>query len=149
MRKAQIFITERDAARLRHLLWARTGVPEDREYLEDLKAELERAVVTAAGETPRDVVTLDSRVRVVDLESGVRRELTVVFPSEAAALAGRISVLAPLGCAMLGRRERDIVEWTAPGGARRLWIEQVLPAEAFPAAGNGPVLGDVRVAVNG
>jgi regulator of nucleoside diphosphate kinase len=90
-----------------------------------LKSELERARVVLAEETPVDVVTMHSQVRVLDLETGEQSNYTLVFPVEADVSAKRISVLAPLGTALLGFREGDTLEWMMPGGMRRLRIERV------------------------
>jgi regulator of nucleoside diphosphate kinase len=73
------------------------------------------------------VITIHTRLQVLDLVSGERRELTLVLPHESDASAGRISVLAPLGTALLGYRAGDEVEWLMPGGLRRLRIEYVRP----------------------
>ena len=127
MRESPIFITDRDAAKLRGLLAARAADREgrDQEHLFDLATELERAHVVNADTVPVGVVVVNSRVQVTDLVSGDRRELTLVFPSEADPAAGRVSVLAPLGCALMGCREGEIVEWEMPGGLRRLKIVKV------------------------
>jgi regulator of nucleoside diphosphate kinase len=127
MRNLPIFIVDTDAAKLRGLLAARFADRQgrDQEHLEDLASELERAFVVDAGAVPSGVVMLDSEVRVADLLSGERRDLTVVFPSEADPPAGRISVLAPLGCALMGSRQGEVVEWEMPGGLRRLRIDKV------------------------
>jgi len=85
---------------------------------------------------------MHAAVRVRDLESGRRQELTLVSPHEADVSAGRISVLAPLGTALLGYRLGDVVERVMPGGLRRLLIEAVsqppatdgVAAEATPSA---------------
>ena len=89
--------------------------------------ELERARIATFDEVPENVVTIHSRVQVLDLVSGQRRELTLVLPAESDALAGRISVLAPVGTALLGYRAGDVVEWRVPGGLRRMRIESVGP----------------------
>jgi regulator of nucleoside diphosphate kinase len=88
--------------------------------------ELDRALVLAPGEMPANVVTMHAVVRVLDLQSGERQELVLVSPAEADVKARRISVLAPLGTALLGYREGDEVEWLMPGGLRRLRIERVI-----------------------
>jgi regulator of nucleoside diphosphate kinase len=90
-----------------------------------LKSELERARVVLAEEAPTDVVTMHSQVRVLDLETGEQSNYMLVFPADADVAAKRISVLAPLGTALLGFREGDTLEWMMPGGMRRLRIEQV------------------------
>ena len=95
--------------------------------LEVLEQELERALVMDAGRRlPSDVVTLDSRVLVVDLDSGEERTFTLVLPSKANVDEGRISVMAPLGMAVLGYRSGDEIEWDVPAGRRRLMVRQVL-----------------------
>ena len=88
----------------------------DRGHLTQLQSELERALVLAADEVPAGVVTIDSLVRVVDLDSGKRSVLTLVLPHEAEVAERRISVLAPIGTALLGFRAGDDVEWVMPGG---------------------------------
>jgi regulator of nucleoside diphosphate kinase len=97
-----------------------------------LEAELDRALVMDAGRRlPSDVVTLDSRVLVVDLDSGEERLFTLVLPSKANIDEGRISVLAPLGTAVLGYRAGQEIAWDVPGGRRRLMVRRVVhPPEA-------------------
>lgn len=134
MRDRPIVIVDSDAARLRGLLAARAHAERDQDHLQELAAELERALVLEPAEVPPDVITMHSRVRVLDLVSGARRELTLVFPAEADVRAGRISVLAPLGTALLGLREGDEIEWTMPGGVQRLRVEKVHQAATQSAA---------------
>jgi regulator of nucleoside diphosphate kinase len=129
MRNRPIVITRTDAARLRELLAARAHAARDQDHLEELAEELERARIAEPDEVPVDVITIHTRVQVLDLVSGERRELTLVLPRESDASAGRISVLAPMGTALLGYRAGDVVEWQMPGGPRRLRIERVLPPE--------------------
>lgn len=125
MRDQPIFVAENDALQLRGLLAARSSAVRDQEHLAGLAAELERALILETGRVPRDVITMHSHATVLDLTSGERRELTLVFPWQANVSAGRISVLAPLGTALLGYRVGDEVEWAMPGGLRRLRIEKV------------------------
>jgi regulator of nucleoside diphosphate kinase len=121
-----IVVAEADARRLRGLLAARRqSTLHDGTHLQELETELERAVLVARDAVPAEVVTMDSAVCVFDLSSGERREYTLVYPAEANLAAGRISVLAPLGTALLGYREGDEFEWAMPGGVRRLRIEKV------------------------
>jgi regulator of nucleoside diphosphate kinase len=67
-----------------------------------------------------------SRVRLSDLNTGQEVVYTLVFPSEANFDDGKISVLAPIGTAMLGYREGSIIEWQVPSGLRRLKVEEIL-----------------------
>lgn len=118
-----IFVAEDDARRLAFLL-DRTGA-HDSTHLRELRDELERAIIVGPREIPPGVITMNSVATVVDLTGGSRREITLVYPHEAEPASGKISVLAPLGTALLGYREGDEVEWLMPGGMRRLRIESV------------------------
>jgi regulator of nucleoside diphosphate kinase len=73
-------------------------------------------------------------VTVTDLDSGREHEYTIVFPRDADLSAGRISVLAPIGTALLGYAEGDEIEWNVPGGVRRLRIDSVQQAAYESAA---------------
>ena len=127
MRDLPILITQTDAVRLRALLAARASSARDHEHLHELEMELERARIATPDEVPENVITIHSRVRVLDLASGEPRDLMLVLPTESDAAAGKISVLAPMGIALLGYRAGDVVEWRMPGGVRRLRIESVRP----------------------
>jgi regulator of nucleoside diphosphate kinase len=98
----------------------------DREHLEALGAELDRAHVVAPEEIPGDVVTMNSAVLVRDLDSGTEMALTLVFPSDTGLELGKISILAPVGTALLGYRVGDTIEWKVPGRVRRLRVERML-----------------------
>ena len=83
------------------------------------------AVVVDAEDVPAGVVTMHSRVRVQDVATGESWTYTLVFPHDADIASGRLSVLAPLGTALLGYREGDEIEWRMPGGVRRVRILEV------------------------
>jgi regulator of nucleoside diphosphate kinase len=124
-----IFVAEGDARRLAFLLSGeRDQGAHDAAHLRELRAELERAVIVAPEDIPAGVITMYSVVTVLDVTGGSRREITLVYPHEAQPAGGRISVLAPLGTALLGYRQGDEVEWLMPGGIRRLRIEDVRSA---------------------
>ncbi len=69
---------------------------------------------------------MNSRVRLSDISKAEKLVYTLVFPRDADSATGRISVLAPVGTAILGCRVGDIIEWQVPAGTRRLKIEEVL-----------------------
>jgi regulator of nucleoside diphosphate kinase len=69
---------------------------------------------------------MNSRVRLRDLDSGEKMQISLVYPSAADASAKKVSVLAPIGTAILGYRTGDTIEWEVPAGVRRLKIEDVL-----------------------
>lgn len=122
-----IYVTHSDRERLSALIEGyRVHGREDPGALQRLEDELDRAVVVDPGEVPADVVTLDSRVLLADLDSGEEILFTLVLPSRANADAGRISVLAPLGMAVLGYRAGDGIEWEVPAGRRRLRVKSVM-----------------------
>jgi len=124
--EARIVMSRQDASRLRSLVAtekSRRG--QDREHLADLEHELDRANVVEGQMLPNDRVAVNSTVRVRDLDSGTSHDYTLVWPSHADGAQRRISVLAPMGTALLGCRAGDRVEWQMPGGLVRLVIEEV------------------------
>lgn len=90
-----------------------------------LEREVAQAVVVNPEQVPATVVTMNSEVEVVDLATEERWSLTVVFPSMAGIESGRVSVLAPLGTALIGSSEGAVVAWQTPRGLRELKIERV------------------------
>jgi regulator of nucleoside diphosphate kinase len=122
----QLVITDADFDRLKHLV----GSPRYRgthlRQLTALDEELVRGSVVAREEVPKGVVTMHSRVRVRDLEEDEPETYTLVYPDEADIDAGRLSVLAPLGTALLGTRVGEVVEFDVPAGTRRVKVERVL-----------------------
>ncbi len=136
MNARTIYITDYDLHRLRALLSARGKLEgPDRQYLRDLRDELDRAVVVPSSDIPPDVVTMNSRFRLHDLDTDIAADYTLVFPGRANIQKGLLSVLAPVGTALLGRRELDEVEWAVPIGRKRFRIDRILfqpeAAEAF------------------
>jgi regulator of nucleoside diphosphate kinase len=127
MTDREIYVTAFDVERLRKLLeGARLWSTRDREHLQALEAELDRARVVAPQDIPGDVVTMNSAVLVKDLDTGAEMTLTLVFPSEAGLELGKISIVAPVGTALLGYRVGDTIEWKVPGRVRRLRVEKVI-----------------------
>jgi regulator of nucleoside diphosphate kinase len=127
MSKREIFITEFDMRRLRALFDAEQGfIQRGRNDLKSLEAELDRARIVPPQEVPGDVITMNSTVRLVDLDNGEEMTYTLVFPNDADVEQDRISVLAPIGTAMLGYRVGDTFEWQVPEGMRRLRVKEIL-----------------------
>ncbi len=122
----RIYITDDDCERLRRLIAARRGANSaDTEYLDMLEQELDRAEIVEPEAIPRDVVTMNSEVRLKDLDSGETRVYRLIFPSQTRT-PDSISVLAPIGTAMLGYRVGDVIEWRVPKGIRRLKVLEVI-----------------------
>lgn len=127
MEKRTIYITELDMERLKERLLESEAVPEgDRENLAELEQELMRAEVVSPQEVPGDVITMNSLVRLKDLDTKKELTYTLVFPADADAAQNKISVLAPIGTALIGYRVGDIITWEVPAGRRRLKVEEVL-----------------------
>lgn len=124
--KDDLVFSSFDKERLTRLLQATDTSAEDRAELEDFAREIERGAEVRPEEIPPDVVTMNSRVRLTDLESGSSHIYTIVFPSDADYDKGKISILAPLGTALLGYRVGDVVNWRVPQGDRRLRIDEIV-----------------------
>jgi regulator of nucleoside diphosphate kinase len=110
----QIFLTQNDMDRLLKLVEAQPG-----KRLEKLEGELVRANVVPRGEIPADVVTMNSRVVFENETTHERREVTLVYPGSADIGAGKISVLVPIGTALLGLRVGQSIERELPGGEKQ------------------------------
>jgi regulator of nucleoside diphosphate kinase len=99
---------------------------------ERLAAELDRAIVVEPHRMPSDVATIDSRVTFEDARTGSVREVLLVYPRSADVSAGRISVLAPVGAALLGLRVGDEIEWPLPDG--RIAKIRILAVDQAPGS---------------
>lgn len=118
-----IYITEADMQRLRPLI---EGMKNSRDDLRALEAELKQARIVTPADVPPDVITMNTKARLRDLDTGEEMVFTVVFPGNASIEHDRISVVAPIGTAMLGHRVGDEFSWEVPAGLVRLRVEEVL-----------------------
>ena len=87
--------------------------------------ELDSAVVLDSDEFPEDVITMRSRVGYTVTGSEETRYVTLVFPAQAMENREHISILSPLGLALIGERQGSEVEYLAPGGTFRLKVRSV------------------------
>jgi regulator of nucleoside diphosphate kinase len=113
----EITVTTQDLRRLQDLLTI-----ESTSEAEQLDIELARANVVAETEIGRDVVTMNSDVTYEERGTGTRRTVRIVYPRDANAARGWISVLAPLGSALLGLKVGQEIEWRMPSGLRRVRV---------------------------
>jgi regulator of nucleoside diphosphate kinase len=126
--KNKIYISEFDMKRLKGLIkfaeerWDKRVLP----YLEELDEELDRAEIVKPEDIPTDVITMNSRFRLNNLDSGEEVVYTLVFPAKADSKNGKISILAPVGITVLGYRVGDTVEWKVPAGLKRLRVEEIV-----------------------
>lgn len=124
----QIFITEKDRERLQKLIneakeFHHSG---SEAYLKNLEQELSRAKIIASEKIPHNVVTMNSKVLLKDLDTGEKMVYTLVYPAESNLMEDKISVLAPVGTAIIGLREKDAIDWKIPDGLVRLEVEKIL-----------------------
>ncbi|SDV09631.1 nucleoside diphosphate kinase regulator [Pseudomonas mucidolens] len=130
MTAPSIILTRLDVQRLEHLI-DRLG--DEFPGVEALQAELDRADVVGHDEVPATVVTMNASVHCREQGSGKDYHLTVVYPKDANADAGKISILAPMGSALLGLQVGQHIDWPAPGG-KTLKLE-LLSVEGQPKDG--------------
>jgi len=120
-------LTTADHERLRLLVdTAIQSQPRLRETLAPLQAELKRAEVLAQADIPSNVVIMGATVQIEDKESGELDTYTLVYPEQADGAEGRLSILAPIGMAIIGFAEGDSFIWRTPGGQRQLYISKVI-----------------------
>jgi regulator of nucleoside diphosphate kinase len=124
--KRALLLTETDHRHLSELLEdTRRGRFEDTVYINELERELSMAGVVPGEKIPADVVTLHSRVKLEIPNTPGATSVEVVLPMELNLAAGRISVLSPLGTALIGCRAGDEVEYAVRGAVRRARILSV------------------------
>lgn len=133
MKTGNIVITEYDHEHLLRLINSKRQSGHEIETLDALEQELEGASIVNESELPDNVVTMNSQVRVKDLDRNDEVAYQIVFPADANARKNRISVLAPIGTGLLGYRAGDVVEWPVPSGIRRLRIVAVRREPIAPA----------------
>lgn len=120
-----IIVSETDLERLDRLLEA--AARDKVAGVAELEKELERADVVASRDVPPTVVTMNSTVRFREVASSEAFELTLVYPKDVAQDGSTVSILAPVGSALLGLAEGHEIEWPKPGGGTlRVRIEEVL-----------------------
>ncbi len=127
MKHRQIFVTAKDLKKINELFMVEDSFDcRNRSDLKALKEELQNAKVVDSGEVPSDVVTMNTKLMYVDLDDDSKSEVTLVFPADADISSSRMSIFSPIGTALLGYKEGDIIEWDVPAGKARIKIEKIL-----------------------
>jgi len=126
--KGKIYISEFDLKRLKELIKVAEEFGDKRvvRYLEELDEELDRAEAMKPQEIRDDVITMNSTFRLRDVDTDEEAVYTVVFPGDADSARGKISILAPIGTAVLGYKIGDMIEWEVPAGRKRFKVEQIV-----------------------
>lgn len=126
METRAIYITELDMQRLQKLLDSMESSSRNKTYVGELEEELLRGHIVPSDAIPPDVITMNSRVRLKDMDSGEEMTYTLVYPNSADPNQDKISILAPIGTALIGYRVGSIIEWKVPSGVRRLKVEEII-----------------------
>ena len=127
MLKKLIYITDNDMKRLRELIMVTKETDnEKKKYLRELEDELNKGEVVNSQDVPNDVITMNSKIRLRDINTQKEMICWLVFPDDANADQGKISILAPIGTALLGYKVGDIIEWKVPAGVTKLKVEEIL-----------------------
>ena len=125
--KKRILITENDLRRLQPLIEAaRFGESEDKRNADLLEKKLTRAKVAGSRRIPESVVTMNSRIQLLHLDSSEKMECWLRFPAEEGSSTNAVSILTDLGIALLGSREGDVIEWSGPAGKRKSRLVEVM-----------------------
>jgi len=123
MEERTIYITQADMERLRALIEIYNG---NGSFLESLEGELDGARVVSPREIPPNVVTMNSVVRIRDLTSQEEKTVVLVFPEKVGVTEKAVSILAPIGAALIGQKEGDIIEWQVPAGKKKLQVMEII-----------------------
>jgi len=126
MKEKEVVITDADFDRLRHLVDSPRYRGVQSSAMATLKEELGRGRIVAPNSVPKGIVTMRSQIKVRDMKSDETQTYTLVYPEEADINEDKLSVLAPLGRALLGSKVGQVVEFDAPGGTRKLKVEKIL-----------------------
>lgn len=127
MSTKQIYITDNDMKRLRELIMvARDFGHEDERDLKELEDELNTAEIMKSQDIPHDVITMNSEIHLLDVDTGEELVYKLVFPNQADASEGRVSIMAPIGTALIGYGVGDVIEWKVPAGMVKLKVEKIL-----------------------
>lgn len=122
-----IFITQFDLDRLTRIIDAYSPQNDfDQDNMDRLVDDLERATIVDPKDIPANVVTMNSKLYLRDIDTRKEMTFTLVFPQEADVAQQKISVLAPVGSAVLGYKIGDTIEWKVPARIKRLTIESVM-----------------------
>jgi regulator of nucleoside diphosphate kinase len=120
-----IFITEEDKNRILTLIdKSNTEQQRDTPYLKALEKEVNRAKVIARKASPNNFITMNSKVML--LVDGEPEEVTLVYPEDINLKDNKISVLSPMGTAILGLREGSSIDWRIPNGIVHIMVDKIL-----------------------
>ncbi|MCK6622996.1 MAG: nucleoside diphosphate kinase regulator [Calditrichaceae bacterium] len=126
METRTIYITEFDKKRLIQLIESHREMSNKKDHLSELENELLRAEIVSPKNVPPDVITMNSKVRIREVNSEKDIICELVFPNDADISKNKISILAPVGTALIGFKVGDIIEWNVPAGLKRFEVLEIL-----------------------
>lgn len=121
-----MYITETDYEKITGLVGVASLPGKDAAMADLLLKELRSARTIPQDRISNNVVTMNSRVLLREIGSGRQTDITITWPQDADSRARKVSLLSPIGIALLGSREGNITSWRVPGGVGRFRIEKVL-----------------------
>ena len=122
----ELLITEFDLDRLESLLdmcWRRSGF--DEKNLELLQKKISNCIVVPPEFIPNNIITMNSTFTVENEVTNEKKTYTLVFPEDADIRGNKISILAPIGVAILGHKVGEFIEWVAPSGLKKMKFIQI------------------------
>jgi regulator of nucleoside diphosphate kinase len=96
------------------------------DYIKALSLELKKSEIVEPTKIPKQVATMNSKVRFKFLDSDQTLEYSIVFPEQADIANGKISILSPIATALIGYGTNDIIEWPTPSGLKKIKIEEII-----------------------
>lgn len=99
---------------------------ENQRYAQDLLKELEKCEIVDPEEISDKVITMNSKVSFRFSDSDKTLVYTLVFPQEADISKGKISILSPIGTALIGYQEGDVIKWSVPSGEKQIKVEKII-----------------------
>lgn len=124
--RTAVHVTAEDERELRKTIRSAKDGRENRDSCLALESRLREAIVIESWHMPRNIVTMNSRIALVDRDTSERSVFTLVYPGEESSDDAKVSVFSPLGAAILGAHTGDEVEWTSPTGRRVAVVEKVI-----------------------
>ena len=124
MNKKRIILNSRDFIKLKQVI--NESIASGHVNAKNLDAELSNALLLDPEKIPSDVVTLNTKVRFIDINESEEFVYTIVYPEDADLTHGKLSVLAPIGTALLGYREGNEIVWNVPAGLKSFRIDKIL-----------------------
>jgi regulator of nucleoside diphosphate kinase len=124
MNKKRIIVNSRDFIKLKQVI--NESIVSGNVNAKNLDAELSNALLLDPEKIPSDVVTMNTKVRFIDINESEEFVYTIVYPEDADLTHGKLSVLAPIGTALLGYREGSELVWNVPAGLKSFRIDKIL-----------------------